>query len=330
MTARARVGAGVAGLLLLTIIGTSGYVAIEGASTFEALWMVLITITTVGYGLVFPLSTAGQVLTIVIMVSGVGLLFYTAGSAIEQLFLYRTERRSGRMVKMAQGMSGHVILCGLGRVGVGTMRSLEARGVDVVIIEADPDRAAAHRDEGSIVIEGDATHNDALVAAGLHRARALVACVTNDADNLVIVLSARALAPDLHIVSRASEAEWEDKLRLAGADRVVAPQVVGSERLAAMAVERNLADIFDVVVGGRALEFVVEEVVVAAGSLLIGQAIRDTKLRETSGAMVLAVEDPSRQLLTTATPGHVLEEGSTVILVGTPDQVDAAAHMLRP
>ena len=114
-----------------------------------------------------------------------------------------------------------------------------------------------------VVIEGDATHNDALQAAGIDRARALVACVTDDADNLVIVLSARSLAPKLHIVSRASEVEWEEKLRLAGADRVVAPQVVGSERLAAMAVERNLADVFDVVIGGRTLEFVVEEVLVS-------------------------------------------------------------------
>jgi voltage-gated potassium channel len=157
-----------------------------------------------------------------------------------------------------------------------------------------------------------------------------VACVTDDSDNLVIVLSARSLCPELHIVSRASEAEWEEKLRLAGADRVVAPQVVGSERLAAMAVERNLADVFDIVVGGRALEFVVEEVVVSEESTMSGATIRDTALRETSGAMVLAVEDRHRRILTTPTPDHVIEPGTTVILVGTPDQVERAAILLRP
>lgn len=330
MTTRSRVAAGVLGLVLLTIAGTSGYVLIEDAPLFDSLWMVIITITTVGYGLTFPLSTAGEVLTIVIMVVGVGLLFYTAGAVIEQLFILRTERRAARVMRMATHMRDHVILCGLGRVGTGTLRALEYRGVDVVVIEADGEAAQSARDEGILVIEGDATHNDALQAAGIRRARALVACVTDDADNLVIVLSARSLAPDLHIVSRASEFEFEEKLRLAGADRVVAPQVVGSERLAAMAVERNLADVFDVVVGGRALEFVVEEVVVSEHSALAGCTIRETALRETSGAMVLAVEDRNRQLLTTPTPDHVIQPATTVILVGTPDQVEAAAMMLRP
>jgi voltage-gated potassium channel len=181
-----------------------------------------------------------------------------------------------------------------------------------------------------MVIDGDATHNVTLEQANIGKARALVACVTDDSDNLVIVLSARSLAPDLHIVSRASELEWEDKLRLAGADRVVAPQVVGSERLAAMAVERNLADVFDVVVGGRTLEFVVEEVVVARDSALAGSTLKNTSLRETSGATVLAVEDKRRKMLMTPSPDHVLDVGDTVILVGTPDQVEAACELLRP
>jgi voltage-gated potassium channel len=324
------VAAGVSGLLLLIIVGTTGYVIIEDAPAFEALWMVMLTITTVGYSLPFPLSKAGEAFTIGVMVLGVGLLFYTAGAVIEQLFVLRTERRSSRVMRMASHMRDHVILCGLGRVGTGVLRSLEVRGADVVAIESDTEAAQSARDEGILVIEGDATHNDALQAAGIQRARALVACVTDDADNLVIVLSARSLCPDLHIVSRASEVEWEEKLRLAGADRVVAPQVVGSERLAAMAVERNLADVFDIVVGGRALEFVVEEVVVSEESVLSGSTIRDAALRETSGAMILAVEDRHRRILATPTPDLVIESGTTVILVGTPDQVERAATVLRP
>lgn len=329
MNPRFRIGAGVVGLTLLTLIGTTGYVLIEGASVFDALWMVLITVTTVGYGLVFPLSTAGQVLTMVIMALGVGLLFYTAGAAIEHLLFLRYARGSGRAVKVVGRMSQHVILCGLGRVGGGTLRALEARGIEVVCIEIDPDTARRHRERGTLVIEGDATHNDVIEAAGVHRARALVACVTNDPDNLVIVLSARALAPDLHIVSRASEEESEEKLLLAGANRVVAPQVVGSERLAAMSVERNLAEVFDVVVGGRTLEFVVEEMTVAPSSRLANMTIRESALRTSTGAMVLAVEDRERQALTTAGPDHTLNAGAVVIVVGTQDQVDAAARLLQ-
>lgn len=330
MTPRARVTAGLTGLVVLVIFGTTGYILIEGAAVFDALWMVMITITTVGYGLVFPLTVGGKILSIVIMVTGVGLLFYTAGATIEEFFVMRSQRGGARAIRLVARMTDHVILCGLGRVGAGTLRALEARGVDVVVIEQNPETVLAFRDQGSVVIEGDATHNEVLEAAGIARARALVACVTDDADNLVIVLSARALAPGLHIVSRASELEWDEKLKLAGADRVVAPQVVGSERLAAMAVERNLADVFDVVVGGRALEFVVEEVEVHPSSDLVGRTIKDSRLREDTGAMILAVEDPARQILSTPTPDHRLVEGAVVILVGTPDQVEAASRILRP
>lgn len=330
MTTKSRVVAGVTGLISLIVLGTVGYVVIEDAPAFEALWMVMLTITTVGYSLPFPLSKAGEAFTIAVMVIGVGLLFYTAGAVIEQLFVLRGERRTGRVMRMVTHMRDHVILCGLGRVGTGTLRALEVRGVDVVVIENNSAAAQSARDDGMLVIDGDATHNDALQAAGIHRARALVACVTDDADNLVIVLSARSLAPDLHIVSRASEIEWEEKLRMAGADRVVAPQVVGSERLAAMAVERNLADVFDIVVDGRALEFVVEEVVVSELSPLAGCTIRETAMREKSGAMILAVEDSKRHTLATPTPDHIVEAGALVILVGTPDQVETAESLLRP
>jgi voltage-gated potassium channel len=304
--------------------------AIEGAHPFDAFYMVMITVSTVGFGDVFPLGHGGRLFTVAIMVMGVGLAFYTATAGIEQMFLLASDRRRNRTMKSIENIHDHVILCGLGRVGRGTLKALEDRGIDVVVIEADGDRVDHAIDEGVVAIAGDATHNETLELAGIRRARALVACVTDDADNLVIVLSARSLVADLHIVSRASEEEWESKLRLAGADRVVAPQVVGSERLAAMAVERELADVFDVVIGGRAVEFAVEEIEVTASSSTVGKTIRESGLRERTGALILAVEDLARRSFTAPDPDQVLAAGSVVIVVGTQTQVESAGRLLRP
>ncbi len=316
------------GMFIVCAIGTIGYTIIEDARPFDAFYMVMITISTVGFGEVFPLSWQGELLTVVVMVAGVGLGLYTATALIEQVFVYGASRNRLRLLKKIGAMSKHVILCGFGRVGEGTWEALRRRDIDVVVIEAHPDRAEQARAIGARVVEGDATDDETLQVAGIDRASALIACVTDDSDNLVVVLSARSLVPGLHIVSRASQAEWEPKLRLAGADRVVAPQVVGSERLAAMATERTIADMFDVVLAGRAIEFTVEEMIVAPRSEVVGKTIRDSGLRESTGALILAIEDRSRTRLTSPSPDHTLEAGAALIVVGTADQVNRAADLL--
>lgn len=322
--------AGALGLSVLAVVGTVGYVLIEDVSVLDSLYMVAITITTVGFSEVFAMSPASRVLTIGIMVLGVGLALYTASAAIERLLDLGLERQRARTRKVIREYEDHVILCGFGRVGRGVYRNLIDRGEQVVIIEEDPSSAADAEADGVAVILGDATFNDTLEAAGIARAKALVACVADDSDNLVIILSARSIHPTIHLVSRASEQESESKLRLAGADRVVAPQVVGSERIAAMTVEKNLAEVFDVFVGGRAVEFSVEELRVDERSPVVGTSIRDAAIRERSGALILAVEDQSRNMLHAPSPDHVLLPDSAVIVVGTANQVSAAAQLFSP
>jgi voltage-gated potassium channel len=319
--------AGALGLTVLTALGTLGYVWIERVSVLDALYMVAITITTVGFSEVFEMSPASRVLTIAIMILGVGLALYTASAAIERLLDLGVERQRARTRKLISELSDHVIVCGFGRVGRGVFRDLVERGEQVIVIEEDPALSAEAETEGVPVLMGDATFNDTLEAAGIARAKALVACVADDSDNLVIILSARSIHPTIHLVSRANEQESESKLRLAGANRVVAPQVVGSERLAAMTVERNLAEVFDIVVGGRAVEFSVEELLVEQSSSVVGCSIREAAIRERSGALILAVEDQSRNMLHAPSPDHVLLPNSAVIVVGTADQVAAAAEL---
>lgn len=330
MSLSARLRAGVIGLLLVVGVGTLAYVVAEGVSVGDAVYMVLITITTVGYREVFPLDGTGRIITIAVLLLGLGLVLYTAVAAVEEAFAYGTSRRREGMSRRVRALRDHVILCGFGKVGRGTWGNLQSRGIDVAVVEIDPTRAEEARRLGALVVEGDATHDQMLAAAGIDRADSLVACVTHDSDNLVIVLSARALRAGLRIVSRASEAEWEEKLIRAGADRVVPVQVVGSERLAAMAIEPTLADVIDLFVGGRRIEFAVEEIRISPSSPAAGSTIRTARVRETSGALILAIEDPARKTLTTPDPDQVLAPDAVVIVVGTPTQVEAAAGLLAP
>ena len=239
------------GLLSVAVaVGTVGYVIIEGVPVFDAFYMVAITVSTVGFQQEFPLSTLGRLWTIVIIGMGIGAALYTAVAFIEYLVDLGEVRREKKMQKDVARLSGHVIVCGFGRVGRGTWATLRDRDKTVVVIDSNPDRVEAARAAGAYVIHGDATHNDVLEMAGVTSAGALIACVADDSDNLVIALSVKALRPDLRVICRATEIESERKLRLAGADAVVAPQAVGAERLALMASQPELAQIFDVVING--------------------------------------------------------------------------------
>lgn len=319
---------GVAELAVVLLIGTIGFMVIEDAAVFDSFYMVVITITTVGFSEVFVLSTLGRIWAMVIVLFGFGFAFYTALAAIEYLFDIGEVRLKARMQKVIDEMQGHVIVCGFGRVGRNTVRYLKTAGNDIVVIEWDSDRSDRAREAGASVVEGDATTNDALQLAGIDRAEALIACVDADSDNLVIALSVKALQPDLRVICRASDTESERKLLLAGADGVVAPQHVGAERLAAMAVQPELAQIFDVVVDGRPIEFHVEEIDVKPGCVVDGQTIRDSGIRQESGALVLAVEDQKVNMIVNPSPDLRLKPGDRLVVVGTKDQVTNAAGML--
>jgi voltage-gated potassium channel len=317
-------------LAAVVVVGTVGYMLIEGVPLFDAFYMVAITVSTVGFQEGFPLSTGGRVWTIVIILSGIGVVFYTAAASIEYLIELGGFRRKRSMHREIAKLSKHVIVCGYGRVGRGTWNTLHERGIPVVTIELDADRADAARSNGANVIHGDATHNDVLELAGIHSAASLIACVADDSDNLVIALSAKSLRTDLRVICRATEMESERKLRLAGADAVVAPQAVGAERLAMMALQPELAQIFDVVVHGAPVEFRVEELDIDPESSVAGKTIRDSGVRQDTGALILALEGGDETIVVNPGPDLRLMPGDRLVVVGTKEQVDRAAELLRP
>jgi voltage-gated potassium channel len=323
-----RIAYGLEALAVIVVVGTIGFMLIEGASALDALYMVVITVTTVGFGEVFELSAGGQLWTMFILVGGFGIAIYTAIVSIEYLVDLGELRRRRRMRSQAAKCSNHVIVCGFGRVGMGTWTELRARGVDVVVVESDADRALAAGDAGAVVITGDATHNDVLELAGVHEAQALVACVADDSDNLVVALSSKALRPELRVVCRATEIEAERKLRLAGADAVVAPQAVGAERLALMAMQPELAQVFDVIVAGSPVEFRVEELDIATDCEVAGKTIQDSGIRQGSGALILAIEGSEDHVLLNPGAEVTLSPGDRLVVVGTKEQVDRAANLV--
>lgn len=328
MTPVRRIRLGLISLGIVIVVGTIGYVVIEGADLFDSFYMVIITITTVGFGEVFDLSTVGRAWTMIILIGGFGFVFYTAIAEIDYLIVLREARRQNQMMKSIEGLSGHVIVCGYGRVGRATNAALRHSGTQVVVIDQDEERVERAQDAGVLVVRGDATHNDTLSQAGIDRASALIACVNTDSDNLVIALSAKSIRPELRVICRATEIESERKLLLAGADGVVTPQAVGAERLAALAIQPELAQIFDVIIGGKPVEFMVEELDVKPGCRVDGRSIKESGIRQETGAMILAVEDQKVAMQVNPGPELVLSGGDRLVVVGTKEQVDKAAQML--
>ena len=312
------------------VVGTIGYVAIEGVSVIDAFYMVVITVTTVGFSEVFELSPLGRAWTVGIIGIGFGTALYTAVASFEYVIDLSEVRRRKSMENEVGALTNHIIVCGWGRVGRGTWRELIGKEQKAVVIESVPDRVEAAEAAGALVIQGDATHNDVLELAGVHAAQSLIACVADDSDNLVIALSAKSLRPELRVVCRATEPESERKLLLAGADAVVVPQGVGSERLALMAIQPEVAQIFDVVVGGRPLEFHVEEMDIPEGCRVAGMTIRESRIRDETGAFILGIERQKERMVVNPRADDLINVGDRIVVVGTKAQVARAADMLDP
>jgi voltage-gated potassium channel len=286
------------------------------------------TISTVGFHEVKPLSTTGQVFTMVLILFGVGAAFYTFGMLVETVVEGRINELLGRrrMDRSIASMRDHVIICGWGRVGHAIADEVDASARALVIIEHDAQQAEGVRHP---VIVGDATDDSTLRAAGIGRALALVAAVDTDAGNSFITLSARALKPDLFIVARARSETSAEKLRRAGADRVVNPHTIGGARMAAFVLRPNVAEFLDVVMHESSLEFRLEEVQVVDSSPIVGRSLRDTQLRERTGALVLALRDKGGDFQTNPPPETVFEVGQVIIAIGTQDELDTLVEYVR-
>jgi voltage-gated potassium channel len=313
-------------LVAVVVAGTIGYIVL-GFDVLDALYQTVTTVTTVGFREVEPLSSAGKVFTIVLIVFGVGTALYTLSVIIEGLIEGQLPEVFGRrrMERRISGMSDHVVVCGWGRVGKAIARDLTATGGRAVVIDSDASRL---EDLPHPSVLGDATDDKVLERAGIHRARAVVAALQTDAGNLFVTLSARALRPELFIVARVRLEENEAKLLRAGADRVVNPQSIGGARMAAFVLQPHVTEFLDVVMHERGIEFRLEEIPVDDGSPIDGASIREAHVRDRTGALVLALRDEDGSFKTNPPPEAVIRAGQVMIAIGTPGDLQKLEHLV--
>ena len=310
------------------VTGTIGYTVL-GFAVLDALYQTVTTITTVGFREVEPFGRAEKLFTIVLVLAGVGTALYTFGVLLETLVEGRLTDHLGRrrMERRLSELRDHVIVCGWGRVGRTIADYVTGAGREVVVVDVRPDRIAS---AGGLTVQGDATDDAVLRAAGIERARTLVAALDTDAANLYVTLSGRALCPDLFIVARARVESAEPKLTQAGADRVVNPQHIGGARMAAFALQPHVAEFLDIVMHDGSLEFRLEEVAIPPSSAVAGASLRDSHLRDRTGAMVLAMRDVEGHFNTNPPPDTVIEPGHVLIAIGTAVQLKALSDAVRP
>ena len=330
MEAWRRLRFGVAALVGVLVAGTAGYMVL-GFSFLDAAYQTVTTVSTVGFREVHPLSTAGRLFTMGLILVGVATALYTFTLVLEAVVEGQIAEVLGRrrMDRQIARMTGHVIVCGFGRVGRNLAHYVAGAGEDVVVIERDPERAAAAA--GSVqVVRGDATSDEALREAGVERARVLVSALNTDADNLFVTLTARSLRSDLFIVARARAESSEAKLAQAGADRVVNPQGIGGARMAAFVLQPHVAEFLDVVMHDGSLEFRLEEVPLPERSPLAGRSLRQAQIRDQTGALILALRDGDGGFTTNPPPETVLGAGQILIAIGTGTQLEELTRSMRP
>jgi voltage-gated potassium channel len=317
--------------LLFLAAGTVGYRLVEGPawSVFDALYMTVITLTTVGYQEVHPLTPVGRAFTIALCLTGVFTLLYVASEFIRAVVSGELRKDVGRrmMERTLADLRDHAIVCGLGRMGRRVCKEFEAQKQRYVVVERDEELLEDFRAEYGVYVHGDATSDETLRRAGVERAKALLAVVASDAENLYITLSARLMNEKLAIVARAEEEGAEVKFRRAGANHVVSPYVTGGFRLAQAVIRPAVVDFIELATRSDYVEMQIEEIELKAGSPLAGQTLGDRRVHQELGVTVIAVKRPGGEMVSNPSASTVLEADSTLIVLGHRDQLDRLEKM---
>jgi voltage-gated potassium channel len=301
----------------LIAVGTFGYYFLEDMTILDALYMTVTTLSTVGFGEVQPLSPRGRLFTIGLILFGVSTVAWAASSMVEVFFGEQLRHAfwRHRMEHTIDQLSNHYIICGYGRMGRQIGTELTRRGLAFVAIEQNADVVESLRVNNILHIEGDATSDQTLLAAGVGRAQGLATAVTGDADNALVVISAKGLNPNIHIVARASNGETEEKLLRAGANRVVTPYTIGGQRMALGLLQPAVTDFLNSVVFDAEKHTELGELEVRAASVFVGKTLRESHLRERWGAIVVAIKKIDSDLILSPGADTLLHCGDRIILV---------------
>lgn len=316
----------------LIAFGTFGYTIVDPRYTFlDSLYMTVMTVTTVGFGEVHPLTTQGRVFTIVLMLGGIFTLFYAAGELIRAIVSgeVRTALGRYRMEQSLAQLNYHIIVCGFGRMGRLVCREFDAKGIPFVVVESNADLLADFSSKNGIAMPGDATADEVLRRAGVDRARALVAVVGSDADNLYITMSARLLNDRLFIVSRSADEASEEKLRRAGANRVVSPYAIGGSRVANAVLRPTVVDFIELATRSEHLALQIEETLITPKSKLVGTTLKESQLRQEFGIIIVAIKKTTGSMVFNPPSDAQIEAGDILITLGHRQQLDQLEALAR-
>jgi voltage-gated potassium channel len=316
-------GPGFAVALLVSVVvsGTIGYRLIQHWTLWHAFYATVLAITTVESPP--DLSPPAQAFTVVLLLSGVGAALYTftllATLVVEGGLPKRLQRR--RYARMLETIKDHFIICGYGRIGRIVALQFHRQQVPYVVIERDPDRLQTAVEEGALAVEADASREDVLKRVGIERARGLIAAVGTDAENVYAVLSARVLRPDLFIVGRAETEDATQKLKRAGADRVISPYQIGGIQIAQTALRPAVVDFVEFATNSDNLELAMEEVAIGPRSPLAGKSILDCNLRQRYGVIVVGIQREDRSMDFNPEPDTTMRNGDKLVVLGRPDSL---------
>jgi len=310
-------------LVCVVLTGTAGYAYIEGWGFFDAFYMTVITLTTIGYGEVHQLDESGRVFTIFLILFGVGTAAFAVRNATRLMLEGELKQIFGRtkLEQRIKNLKGHYIVCGFGRMGRLICRELERKPAPFVVIERDASVISDYDRERYLIIQGDSDKDEILIEAGIKDALSLIAVVSSDADNLYVVLSARGLNPDLYIVARAGEEGSEQKLMRAGASKVISPYLIGAERMAQAVLRPAVLDFIEFATQTENIDLQMEEVTIKKGSSLAGLKLNQCGIRQDLGIIIVAIKRADGKMEFNPSPTSVLNEGDCLIALGHPSQL---------
>ncbi len=319
-------------LVLFIIVlssGTAGYYFIEGWKVFDSLYMTVITLSTVGFHEVEPLSRAGKAFTIGLIFFSLGVVAFAVNYGLKAIFEGGMQDVFGRrkLKKTIESLQNHYIICGYGRMGKVIRNELKHKGFLSVIVEKEPQELDV--DDDAIIVYGDATKDDLLKSVGIEKAKGLISVLDSDAQNLYVVLSARGLNKNLFIVSRANEEGADYKLARAGANKVVSPYHIGGIRIAYTILKPTVVDFLELTAKAGNVEIQIEEVVVEKASSLAGKTIKEADIRAKNWVVIVALKKENGKILFNPRADVRIESGDKVAVIGEPDNFSQFEKMAK-
>ncbi len=311
--------------MTLIIASTIGYKRLLGVNIIDALYMTIITISTVGYSEVADMTTDAKLFSIFVIFSGLGIAGYTFTSIVS-LFLegeFKNAWRRKRMESKISRLNNHYILCGAGETGHSVIQQFLKSDVSFIVIEKNEDKVRELMENGILAVQGDATQEDVLEKANIKTAKGLISSLSSDADNVFTVLTARQINKRLYIVSRAIEKNSPEKLKKAGANNTISPNEIGGRRMAAIVLRPSIISFLDVITHAGDVILDLEDVVVCKGSDMLGKSLKEVKIPEKIGLIVLAMrKNGQERLMFNPSSDEVLELDDVMIVLGTEEQVN--------